>query len=269
MPFERSQENFNPEDRSAAQGQLNPKTSEKIMKLDILVFASHPDDAELSCSGTMVSHVRMGRKVGLIDLTRGELGTRGTPETREKEAEKSAGILGVSIRQNLGLPDGFFDVSMDNILAVARKVREFRPEIVLANAVHDRHPDHGRAARLVEEACFYSGLKKIAIHDLQGNSLEPWRPSALYHYIQSNYIEPDFIQDISGSWEEKINSIKAFNSQFYDPDSQEPETFISKPGFLRFIEDRCRIWGHMIGTEYGEGFTVNRKIGVRNLFDLI
>jgi N-acetylglucosamine malate deacetylase 1 len=239
------------------------------MKLDILVFASHPDDAELSCSGTIASHVKLGRKVGLVDMTRGELGTRGTPETRKMEAERSAQILGISLRQNLDLPDGFFDISKENIISVARKVREFQPDIVLANAVHDRHPDHGRAAKLVEEACFYSGLKKIDIESADGKPLDPWRPKVLYHYIQSNYIEPDMIVDISGSWEEKIKSIKAFSSQFHDPNSREPETFISKPGFLRFIEDRCSMWGHMIGREYGEGFTVNRKIGVRDLSDLI
>ncbi|MBR9997753.1 MAG: bacillithiol biosynthesis deacetylase BshB1 [Cyclobacteriaceae bacterium] len=239
------------------------------MKVDILVFASHPDDAELSCSGTIARHVKMGRKVGIIDLTRGELGTRGTPETREQEAVKASAILGLSVRENLDMPDGFFDLSREFMIAVAGKVRQYQPEIVLANAVHDRHPDHGRAAKLVEEACFYSGLKKISIIAHDGKPLEAWRPKVLYHYIQSNYLDPDFIVDISGYWDIKINSIMAYSSQFFDPQSDEPETFISNPGFLHFIEDRCKVWGHMIGTEFGEGFTVNRRIGVRNLFDLI
>jgi bacillithiol biosynthesis deacetylase BshB1 len=239
------------------------------MKLDILVFASHPDDAELSCSGTIALHVAMGKKVGVIDMTRGEVGTRGTPETRKEEAARSSEILGLSLRENLEMPDGFFDLSRENIIAVAGKVRECQPGIVLANAIHDRHPDHGRAAKLVEESCFYSGLRKVEIQGLNGKPLDVWRPKALYHYIQSNYIDPDLIVDISEFWDTKIQSIRAFKSQFFDPSSREPETFISKPGFLEFLESRCKMWGHMIGTSYGEGFTVNRNIGVKNLFDLI
>jgi bacillithiol biosynthesis deacetylase BshB1 len=239
------------------------------MKLDILVFASHPDDAELSCSGTIALHVNKGRKVGVIDLTQGELGTRGTTEIRKEEAARSSEILGLTIRENLMMPDGFFDLSRDNILLIAATVREFQPGIVLANAIHDRHPDHGRAAKLVEEGCFYSGLRKIKITGPDKKPLEAWRPMAVYHYIQSEYIDPDLIVDISGYWDTKIRSIKAFKTQFFNPGSEEPETFISKPGFLEFIESRCKMWGHMIGTSHGEGFTVNRKIGVRNLFDLI
>jgi len=239
------------------------------MKLDILVFASHPDDAELSCSGTIALHVTLGKKVGIIDLTRGELSTRGTPETRDKEAQLSAEILGLSIRENVKMPDGFFSLSRENILILAEKVREFQPEIVLANAIRDRHPDHGRAAELVEKACFFAGLTKIKINNSSGKSLDVWRPKALYHYIQSEYIEPDFIIDISDHWKVRVKSIKAFGSQFFDPQSEEPETFISKPGFLEFLESRCKMWGHAIGKTYGEGFTVNRKIGVANLFNLI
>jgi bacillithiol biosynthesis deacetylase BshB1 len=239
------------------------------MKVDILVFAAHPDDAELSCSGTIARHEADGKKVGLIDLTRGELGTRGNPEIRSAEASRSRDILRLTLRENLEMPDGFFNLSKENILSIARKVREYQPEIVLANAIHDRHPDHGRAAQLVEEACFYSGLMKIPIKGADGKPLEAWRPKALYHYIQSNYIEPDFIVDISGFWEMKKKSIMAFDSQFFDPESDEPETFISNPAFLDFIESRGKMWGHMIGTRHGEGFTVNRKIGIKDLFDLI
>ena len=239
------------------------------MKVDILVFAAHPDDAELSCSGTVARHVADGKKVGVIDLTRGELGTRGNPEKRRTEALKSKEILKLVFRDNLEMPDGFFNLSKENILSVARSVREYQPDIVLANAIHDRHPDHGRAAKLVEEACFYSGLMKIDLMDSDGKPLDAWRPKAVYHYIQSNYIEPDFIVDITGFWEIKKSSIMAFDSQFFDPESEEPETFISSPGFLDFIESRCKMWGHLIGTRYGEGFTVNRNIGVKDLFDLI
>lgn len=238
------------------------------MKLDILVFAAHPDDAELSCSGTIASHIRQGRKVGIVDMTEGELGTRGSPEKRRVEAARSKEILNLVIRENLGMPDGFFDLSKENILSVAAKIRHYRPEIVLANAIRDRHPDHGRAAKLIEEASFYAGLMKIEITGTDGIVLEPWRPKAVYHYIQSNYIPPDFIVDITGFWEIKKNSIMAFESQFYDPESDEPDTFISSPRFLEFIESRCKMWGHMIGTLYGEGFTVNRNVGIRDLFDL-
>lgn len=239
------------------------------MKLDILVFAAHPDDAELSCSGTIASHIRKGKKVGIIDLTEGELGTRGTPEKRREEAARSREILNLDIRENLGMPDGFFDLSKENILSVAAKIRHYRPEVVLANAIRDRHPDHGRAAKLVEEASFYAGLMKISMTGKDKKPLDAWRPKAVYHYIQSNYIPPDLIVDITGFWDIKKNSIMAFDSQFYDPESDEPETFISSPAFMEFIESRCKMWGHMIGTGYGEGFTVNRNIGVRDLFDLI
>ncbi len=239
------------------------------MKLDILAIGSHPDDIELSCGGTVALNIDRGKKCGILDLTAGELGTRGNPERRRKEAAESAGIFGLSVRKNLGMPDGFFTVSKDNIISIAREIRRYRPEIVLANAVHDRHPDHGRAARLAEEACYYAGLRKIEIWDEEEVSLEAWRPKVVYHYIQSNYIEPDFIIDVTSVWEKKISAIKAFKSQFFDPDSREPETYISKPGFLEFLESRCKMWGHAIGVEYGEGFTANRKIGVKDLFDLI
>ena len=238
------------------------------MKLDILVFAAHPDDAELSCSGTIASHVALGKKIGIVDITRGEMGTRGNVDLRAEEARSSSDILGVLVRENLGLPDGFFTLSQESFTKVARVIRKYRPEIVIANAIRDRHPDHGRAAKLVEEAIFYAGLQKIEILDSQ-EKLSPWRPKALYHYIQSEYIEPDLIVDVSAHWDKKLKSIWAFKSQFHDPDSTEPETYISKPGFIDFLESRCKMWGQAIGVEFGEGFTVNRKIGVNNLFDLI
>jgi bacillithiol biosynthesis deacetylase BshB1 len=237
------------------------------MKLDILAFGSHPDDVELTCSGTLALHASMGKSIGVIDLTQGELGTRGNVQIRKEEAYNSAKILNLQVRENLLMEDGFFEHSKSNILSVATCIRKYQPDIVLANSINDRHPDHGRAAKLVQESCFYSGLKKIELHD--GATLAPWRPKAVYHYIQSYYIKPDFIVDISDFWDTKIKSIKAFKSQFYDPESKEPETFISKPGFLEFLESRDRMWGHIIGVEYGEGFTVNREIGVKNLMDLI
>lgn len=235
------------------------------MKLDILVFSSHPDDAELSCSGTIALHVAKGKKVGVVDLTRGELGTRGSIELREKEALSASKILGLKVRENLELADGFFQINKESLLKVANCIRKYQPEIILANAVNDRHPDHGKGAKLVEEACFYSGVKRVETV----NAFAPWRPSALYHYIQSNYIEPDFVVDISNFWHIKEKSIRAFKSQFYHPNSKEPETYISKPGFLEFLMSRSKMWGQAIGVKYGEGFTINRKIGVKNLFDLI
>ena len=237
------------------------------MKLDILAFASHPDDIELSCSGTLALQQSLGHKIGVIDLTRGELGTRGTVKIREEEASRASSILKLSIRENIQMPDGFFEISKKNILEIAKCIRKYRPEIILANAVKDRHPDHGRGAKLVQESCFYSGLEKIQLSD--GEPLSPWRPKVVYHYIQSDYIKPDIIVDISEFWANKVESIRAFKSQFHDPASKEPETYISKPGFLEFLESRARMWGHAIGVKYGEGFTVQREPGVRNLKDLI
>lgn len=238
------------------------------MKLDILVLASHPDDAELGCGGTIARQVSLGNKVGIVDLTRGELGTRGTPETRQKEAEVSASILGVAIRENLGLADGFFQNTPETQLAVVRAIRKFQPRVVLANAVTDRHIDHGKGANLATDAAFLSGLMKIKTTDDHHNPQLAWRPEAVYHYVQSQFIAPDFVVDISAQWETKMKAIKAFSSQFFDPDSREPETYISKPGFLRMLEARAVEYGHAIGVDYGEGFTVRRFIGITNLFDL-
>jgi bacillithiol biosynthesis deacetylase BshB1 len=239
------------------------------MKLDILVLASHPDDAEISCAGTIARHVALGHKVGIVDFTRGELGTRGTPEMRAKEAEASAKILGVAIRENLGLQDGFFQNDPSNQLAVIKAVRKFQPSIVLANAVYDRHIDHGKGASLAYDACFLSGLIRIETVDENGKKQDPWRPNAVYHYIQSLYLEPNFIVDVSDYWDIKIQAIKAFKSQFFDSDNNEANTFISSPGFIKMLEARAFDWGFAIGAKYGEGFTTRRYPGVSSLFDLL
>ncbi len=239
------------------------------MKLDILVLAAHPDDAELGCSGTIASHIAQGKKVGVVDLTRGELGTRGTIATRAKEAADSSKILGLSVRENLQLRDGFFQNTEENQLAVVRAIRKYQPKIILTNAIKDRHPDHAKGAQLVFDSCFLSGLIKIKTVNEAGNEQTAWRPNALYHFIQSEYIEPDFIVDISAYWETKINSIRAFKTQFFNPDSKEPETYISNPLFLKMVESRAIEFGHAIGVSYGEGFTVSRFPGVNSLFDLL
>jgi N-acetylglucosamine malate deacetylase 1 len=239
-----------------------------LAKLDILVLAAHPDDAELGAGGTIAKHTAAGKKVGIIDFTKGELGTRGTPESRKHEAADSAKIMGISVRENLGLRDGFFQNDEQSQLAIISSIRKYQPEIVLTNAVYDRHVDHGKGASLGYDACFLSGLAKIETHDESGNKQKPWRPNAVYHFIQSLFIEPDFIVDVSDHWEIKMNAIKAFKTQFFDPGSNEPETYISKPGFLKMIEARGVEFGHAIGVKYGEGFTVRRYPGVKSLFDL-
>lgn len=238
------------------------------MKLDILAIAAHPDDAELGCGGTIAKHTSLGYKVGITDLTRGELGTRGTPETRQKEASESAKILGVSVRENIGLPDGFFQNNAESQLAVIRAIRTYQPRIILANAVYDRHIDHGKGASLAYDASFLSGLVKIETVNAQGEKQAPWRPEVVYHYVQSQFITPDFVVDISAEWETKMSAVKAFSSQFFNPDSEEPETYISKPGFLRMLEARAVEYGHAIGAAYGEGFTTRRFIGIDSLFNL-
>ncbi|MDG1278693.1 MAG: bacillithiol biosynthesis deacetylase BshB1 [Algoriphagus sp.] len=238
------------------------------MKLDILVFAAHPDDAELGCSGTIASHISKGKKVGIVDLTQGEMGTRGTPEIRLQESAEASKILNLSARENLGFKDIYFQDDESHQLKMIEMIRKYQPEIVLANAVSDRHPDHGKGSSLASHACFMSGLRKIETQH-NGEDQAPWRPKSVYHYIQNNYIEPDFVVDITPFWETKIESILAFKSQFYDPNSQEPKSFISDPDFLPFIEARAREYGHKILVKYGEGFTVERMPGVNDLFDLI
>jgi N-acetylglucosamine malate deacetylase 1 len=237
------------------------------MKLDILVIAAHPDDAELACSGTIAAHVTQGYKVGILDLTKGEMGTRGTPEIRMEESAEAAKILGLYARENLGLKDIYFKDDEVHQLEVIKVIRKYRPEIVLANAITDRHPDHGKGASLASHACFMSGLRRIET-EIEGEIQEPWRPKFVYHYIQNNYIKPDFVVDITPYWETKIESIKAFKSQFFDPNNKEPESFISSEGFLEFIEARAKELGHSIMVKYGEGFTVERMIGIYDLFDL-
>ncbi|MBL7851221.1 MAG: bacillithiol biosynthesis deacetylase BshB1 [Cyclobacteriaceae bacterium] len=239
------------------------------MKLDILALAAHPDDAELGCGGTLIRHIKAGLKVGVVDLTRGELGTRGTPEQRDEEATAASRIMGLAVRANLGLPDGFFQDSREHQLKVVAAIREYRPEIVVANALYDRHPDHGKGADIAYSSCFLAGLAKVTTHDASGKSQEPWRPKALYHYIQSQFIQPDFVVDISGEWEQKMMAIRAYKSQFHNPESQEPVTYISTPEFLRMLESRAIEMGHAIGVKYGEGFRTRRWIGVNSLTDLI
>lgn len=238
------------------------------MKLDILVLASHPDDAELGAGGTIASHVAKGRKVGVVDFTKGELGTRGTPETRAAEAAEGAKILGLAVRENLGLADGFFRNDEEHQRKVIAAIRKYQPEIVLANAIHDRHSDHGKGAQLAYDSCFLSGLAKIETSDEQGNAQKAWRPNAVYHYIQSQFIEPDFIVDVTPYWETKVRAIKAFKTQFFDPNSKEPTTYISTPEFLNMVEARAIELGHAIGVKYGEGFTVKRTPGINDLFQL-
>jgi bacillithiol biosynthesis deacetylase BshB1 len=236
-------------------------------KLDILVFAAHPDDAELGCGGTIAAQVAKGHKVGIVDFTHGEMGTRGTPKQRLEEAAKAAEILGVSARENMGFSDVFFKDDEAHQLKLIEIIRKYQPEIVLTNAVSDRHPDHGKGASLATHACFMAGLRKIETRH-EGKEQAPWRPKFVYHYIQNNYIQPDFIVDITAHWDTKVASIKAFESQFYNPESTEPASFISSPDFLPFIESRARELGHRIDCTYGEGFTVERFIGVKDLFDL-
>jgi len=237
------------------------------LKLDILILASHPDDAELGCGGTILKHIAAGFKVGVVDFTRGELGTRGTPTTREHEARESARILGLAVRDNLGLPDGFFQNTREHQLQLVQAIRKYQPDIVLANATHDRHPDHGRGSDLAFEASFISGLAKVETKGENGKQ-EPWRPRALYHYIQSQFMKPDFVVDISDTWDKKLEAIRAYKTQFFDPSSKEPETYISTPGFMKMLEARATEMGHAIGTKYGEGFVTRRWIGVKSLFDI-
>ncbi len=238
------------------------------MKLDILVIAAHPDDAELGCSGTIAAHIAQGKKVGIVDLTQGELGTRGTVQIRQQEAEAASRILGLEVRENLKLADGFFQNDKPHQLAVVTAIRRYCPEIVLANAISDRHPDHGRAASLIADSCFLAGLRRIETQD-KGAAQAPWRPKRVYHFIQDRYLKPDLVVDISAHWEQKVASIKAYKSQFYNPNSQEPLTYISSAGFMDAIAARAQEMGHYIGVNYGEGFTKEQHIGVKSLFDLI
>jgi bacillithiol biosynthesis deacetylase BshB1 len=231
------------------------------MKLDILVMAAHPDDAELSCAGTILKHIAAGKKVGIVDFTRGELGTRGTPEIRLQESADATKILGLHVRENLGIRDGFFRNDEETQLKLIEVIRKYQPEIVLANALEDRHPDHGKGAQLAIDACFLSGLRQIKTGDLPA-----WRPAQVYHYIQDRYLEPDFVVDISSQWDQKEAAIRAFKSQFFDPNSSEPASYISSPDFLNFIQARAMEMGHKIGVKYGEGFQ-SQKTLEKNLLE--
>jgi len=236
--------------------------------VEILAIGVHPDDVELSCSGTILHQIGLGNSVGICDLTQGELGTRGTTETRFEEAKNAAAFLGVEFRANLGLADGFMTFSEITIQAIARIIRIAKPKIVLANAIDDRHPDHGRASKIISDACFYSGLGKITITDDHGNVLAPHRPKVIYHYIQDRHHKPDFVVDITPFIEQKMESILLFKTQFFDPNSKEPVTPISGKEFLDFIKAKNMMHGRDIGALYGEGFTVERTIGVKNIMDI-
>ncbi len=237
------------------------------MKLDILVIAVHPDDAELCCSGTILKHIALGKKVGIVDLTRGELGTRGTAETRDEEAADSARILGLHARENLRFRDGFFQNDEFHRLEVIKAIRKYQPEIILSNALEDRHPDHGRAGDLVYDAVFLSGLPKIET-EVEGLNQAAHRPKLLLQYIQDRYLKPDIIVDISEHMDKKIESIKAFKTQFYNPDVEGLQTYISSPEFFETVIGRSREFGKSIGATFGEGFTSRKLLGVDNLFDL-
>ncbi len=240
------------------------------MKLDILVFGAHPDDAELGAGATIVKEVANGKKIGIVDLTRGELGTRGSAGIRDKEAAKAAKILGVSVRENLEFADGFFVNNREHQIAVIRMIRKYRPDIVLCNSVDDRHIDHGKGSKLVSDSCFLSGLVKIDTKmDGDDQWQEPWRPKHVYHYIQWKNLEPDFVVDVSGYIDKKTEAILAYESQFHNPNSDEPETPISSKNFLDSINYRARDLGRLIGVSHAEGFTVERYIGVKSLDDLV
>ncbi len=238
------------------------------MKVDILAFGAHPDDVELGCAGTLAKEIANGKKVGIIDLTRGELGTRGTMETRHFEAKEAAKILGVSVRENMKFADGFFVNDKQHQLEIIKKIRTYQPEIVICNAFDDRHIDHAKGSKLVSDACFLSGLLKITTHDDSGNIQKPWRPKQVYQYMQWKNIEPHFVVDISDFIDTKMASVLAYKTQFYDQNNNEPETPISSKNFLENIKYRASDLGRLAGVAYAEGFYVERYVAVNSLFDL-
>ena len=238
------------------------------MKLDILVIGAHPDDAELGAGGTIAKEIANGKMLGIVDLTRGELGTRGSAEIRDKEAKKAGKILGIAVRENLGFADGFFVNDKTHQLEIIKMLRKYQPDTVLCNAIDDRHIDHGKGSKLVSDACFLSGLLKIET-ELDGKSQQQWRPKKVYHYIQWKNIVPDFVVDISKFIDKKAEAILAYDSQFFDPNSKEPETPISSKNFIDSIHYRARDLGRLVGVDYAEGFTVERTIAIKNLEDLI
>ena len=238
------------------------------MKLDILAFGAHPDDVELGCGATIAKEVSLGKKVGIVDLTQGELGTRGSAELRMIEADKAANIMGVSVRENLKFSDGFFTNDKKHQLEIIKMIRKYKPDVVLCNAIDDRHIDHGKGSKLVSDACFLSGLMKIETM-VDGKNQEKWRPNQVYHYIQWKNIEPNFVVDVSGFIEKKKAAVLAYGSQFFDPNSDEPETPITSKNFIDSINYRARDLGRLIGVDYAEGFTSERYVAVKNLDKLI
>ncbi len=239
------------------------------MKLDILAFGAHPDDVELACAGTMILHQQSGFKTGIIDITRGEMGTRGSESIRESEAIKAKEILGLSVRENLNLPDGFIQNDRESRLLVVRKIREFMPDIILCNAVTDRHPDHGLASQLVSDAVFLAGLPKVLTELLDGSTQSAWKVPKVYHYIQDRFIRPDFVIDVTTVWAKRMEAVMAFSSQFYDPASSEPATAISSKEFIDFLSARAQEFGRQAGFSQAEGFTVERTPGLKSFSDLI
>ena len=232
------------------------------MKLDVLVFGAHPDDVELGCGGTVIKEIKAGKKVGVIDLTRGELGTRGTADTRTAETELASEIMGVTIRENMDFKDGFFKDDEAHKLALIKKIRQYKPDIVITNAVSDRHPDHGRGAEITVDSCFLAGLEKIET----GQKI--WRPRAIYHYIQFNYLTPDVVVDISEEMKEKLQAVKAYSTQFFNPESIESETIISSQGFLDSVIYRAQDLGRQANCEYAEGFLAHQMPKVDSLLDI-
>ncbi|MBV9988134.1 MAG: bacillithiol biosynthesis deacetylase BshB1 [Chitinophagaceae bacterium] len=237
------------------------------MKLDILAFGVHPDDVELGCSGTLLAAMAEGKQVGIVDLTRGELGTRGSAEIRKTEASNAAAIMGIGVRENLGLADGFFQNNEESQRKLIEVIRKYQPDIILANALDDRHPDHGRSAKLVADAAFLSGLRKIETRH-EGQLQEIWKPSYVFHYIQDRFMEPAFVVDITAFMEKKLEAVLAYTTQFFNPDLNEPQTYISSPQFLETVKSRALMLGKRIGVGFAEGFCTEKTIGI-NSFDTL
>ncbi len=237
------------------------------MKLDLLAIGVHPDDVELGCSGTIINEIKNGKKVGVLDLTQGELGSRGTIETRYEEAAKAAMVMGIHVRENLKMRDGFFKNDEEHQKKLIVAIRKYQPEIVITNSLSDRHPDHGRAARLTTDSCFLSGLRKIETKNEQGEVQEAWKPKYVFHYIQDRYHEPDFVIDITDVFEQRMEAVKAYTTQFYSPDNEDdgPQTYISTAAFLESIVARAKVIGKKIGVAYGEGFNSEKSLGIKNL----
>lgn len=239
------------------------------MKLDVLAIGVHPDDVELGCSGTLIKEINRGKKVGIVDLTQGELGTRGTIETRYDEAEEARKIIGASVRENLKMRDGFFSNDEAHQKLLISVLRKYQPDIVIGNILEDRHPDHGRAGQLIYDACFLSGLRQVKTTDEEGNEQEKWRPKYLLHYIQDRFYEPDIIIDITDVWEQRLQSITAYKTQFHNPESGGPQTYISSPEFLESVTARARLLGKRIGVQFAEGFLSKKSIGIKDLDALV